>query len=739
MEIIKKIFVTILCLSYAVVFTSGVNSTQPDNKIVRKADNLFIFGDYKNALPIYEKLAAANPENKQFNYRLGVCYYYSGTDVLKCLPYFEKAKKVFKEEDEETIDLYYYLGTTYHMINRFDEAIECYTKIKASILPDKQGLEDIRDMDNQIAACMHGKELIQHPVSVVISNLGPNVNSEYADYAPVITNDQSVLIFTSKRKESTGGRIDEDGNYYEDVFISKRMKAGEWQSSERLDTTGNIKRNFFSFSKSKVLGNSINTREHDASVALSPDGKQLFIYRLDDVWVSDYKDDKWNKPSKLNNFISSKKSHEPSVSMSMDEKTLYFVSERKGGYGGKDIYRSEKQSDGSWGEPQNLGPVINSEYDEDAPYIDSQNNTLYFSSEAHGSIGGFDVFKSTVKDGVWTEPENLGYPVNSGANDIFFAYNSTEKTAYFASLREGGNGNYDIYLADFNPPAERNTIVKTPLAVIQNNKLKTDPTEIEVLSANGQPDTLRADQNNNLMYKPGEKYSMAITSPASGQKHITEFTVPGNARNTHYYQEVSFDEIRDAKGKVTGYKTSLYNAGFDLDSAIKNTEYAKITDKALAYAAYLKAIKNANNPALQVFEYEDKITADGHGVIVKNNGTEMKLNPVLFGYAQDNFTPEFIPELEKAYGYMANDKTLTMKVTGYTDSRGNDKYNQSLSERRASTVKKYFVTKGITASRIKSSGKGESDPVAAETNPDGSDNPEGRKQNRRVELLIEKQ
>lgn len=742
MEVIKKLFIIILCLSNAVVFTSGVNSSQPDNKIIRKADNLFLFGDYKNALPIYEKLAAASPENKQFNYRLGVCYYYSGTDILKCLPYFEKAKQMFTEENEETIDLYYYLGTTYHMINRFDDAIGYYTKIRASILPDKQGLEDIRDMDNQIAACIRGKELIQHPVSVIISDLGVNVNSEYADYAPVITNDQSTLIFTSKRKESTGGRIDEDGNYYEDVFISKRMNAGDWQSSQRLDT-GNIKRSFFSFSKSKILGNSINTREHDASVALSPDGKQLFIYRLDDVWVSDYKDNKWNKPSKLSNFISSKKSHEPSVSMSMDEKTLYFVSERKGGYGGKDIYKSEKQADGTWGEPKNLGPVINSEYDEDAPYIDSQSGTLYFSSEAHGSIGGFDVFKSTLNDSTWSTPENLGYPVNSGANDIFFNYNSKEKTAYFSSIREGGNGNYDIYLADFNPPKEPDLFVKTPFAVLQNNKLKNDPTPVEILNANGKPDTLLLTNNNNItVYKPGETYSIAITSPSSGQKHVTEFTVPKNAATTPYYQQISFDEITDAKGKITGYKTSLYNAHFDLDSAISNTEFAKITDKALAYSAYLKATRNTNNPSLQVFEYDDKITVNSSSIVAKTNTepgiVEIKLNPVLFGFAQDKISPEFIPELEKAYGYMISDKASVLKVTGYADSKGDAYYNMLLSLKRAATVRTYFVDKGIAASRIKSSGKGETDPVAPETNPDGTDNPEGRKLNRRVELSIEK-
>jgi len=735
MDQFRKFAFTCLALLLAVSsFAGDSRSGKPDNRFVRKADNLFIFGDYSNALPIYEKLVESNPENAQFNYRLGVCYYYSGTDVLKCLPYFEKAKDNISADNEEGIDLYYYLGTTYHMINRFDDAIACYTKLKGFILPDKQGQEDIKDLDNQIAACLRGKELMQHPGAVAISDLGTAVNSEYADYAPVLTSDLSMLMFTSKRKESTGGRTDEDGNYYEDVFISRRLEDGDWLASHRLDTAENLKHNFLRFSKSKALGNSINTVEHDASVALSPDGKQLFIYRLDDVWVSDYKNDKWNKPSRLNNFINSKKSHEPSVSLSMDEKTLYFVSEREGGFGGKDIYRSEKQSDGTWGEPQNLGSTINSEYDEDAPYIDSENSTLYFSSEAHGSIGGFDVFKSKLKNGSWSAPENLGYPVNSGANDIFYVYNSKTKTAYFASIREGGLGNYDIYTADYNPKKPERYI-KTRFAVTLNGQLKNSPTLIEVMNADHYRDSLRLTNSNSDggIYKPGETYFITITTPASG-KYTTEFKVPENAKAENYYQEIAFDEIKDKEGKVTGYKTTLYNAFFDVDSAIRNTPYAAMPDKTKAFAAYLGTVKNSGSPSLGVSAYEEKATEN---VAVLNNMPPPTLEPVLFEYGTAELSPQFISQIEKACAYLAANRSARLKITGYTDSKGDENYNQTLSGRRAAEVKNYFIRKGIDPSRITFAGKGESDPAAPNENPDGTDNPEGRKQNRRVEFILE--
>jgi outer membrane protein OmpA-like peptidoglycan-associated protein len=735
MDPLRKITLICLALVNALCsFAGDHRSGKPDNKFVRKADNLFIFCDYKNALPIYEKLAEANPENAQFNFRLGVCYYYSGTDVLKCLPFFEKAKKSFTEDTEEAIDLYYYLGTTYHMINRFDEAIACYTKLKAFILPDKQGQEDIRDLDNQIAACTRGKEMILHPVNAAISDLGTSVNSEYADYAPIITNDQSMLMFTSKRKECTGGRTDEDGNYYEDVFISRKMPDGDWNASARLDTAEPLRHNFLQFSRSKSLGNSINTREHDASVALSPDGRQLYIYRLDDVWVSDYRNDKWNKPSRLNNFISSKKSHEPSVSLTMDEKTLYFVSEREGGYGGKDIYRSEKQSDGTWGEPQNLGPLINSEYDEDAPFIDSENHTLYFSSEAHGSIGGFDVFKSKLENSSWSVPESMGYPVNSGANDIFYVYNSKEKTAYFSSIRENGLGNYDIYMVDYNP-RKPDRFIKTRFAVTLNNQLKNSPTIIEIMNPDHYRDSLRLTNHttDGGIYKPGETYSITITTPLSG-KYTTSFKIPENAKAENYYQEIAFDEIKDKDGKVTGYKTTLYNAFFDLDSAIKNTEFAGMKDKTKAFAAYLQTIKNSDNPALKASVYEEKAAANT--IVAANSTAPAAFGSILFEYGEDHISTQFTAEVEKISAYLAGNRSATLKITGYSDSEGDEKFNRSLSERRALSLKKYFIEKGISASRISTAGKGENNPAAPNTNPDGSDNPEGRKLNRRVEFII---
>jgi outer membrane protein OmpA-like peptidoglycan-associated protein len=729
MDFFKK-----LILIFVFIFPGGVclsfNNDKPDNKIIRKADNLFIFGDFKNALPIYQKLQENSPENSQFNYRLAVCYFYASTDVLKCIPFFEKAKKNFNENDEETIDLYYYLGTAYRMINKFDAAIECFSTLKSRILPDKEGLEDIKELEKQINDCLTGKELIKNKIPVTIINLGPEINSEYPDYSPVISNDESMLLFTSKRKECTGGRIDEDGNFYEDVFISRKEKNETWKNSVRLDTSTLIQKNLFSFvfSKSKSV-KTINTKEHDASVALSPDGKQLYIYRLDDLWVSDFKNQTWEKPTKLNHFINAKKSHEPSLSLSIDEKTLYFVSEREGGYGGKDIYKSEKQNDGSWGEPHNLGPAINSEYDEDAPYIDPQNKILYFSSEAHGSMGGFDIFKSKFENNSWSKPENLGYPVNSGADDIFYVYNSAKNVAYFSSIREDGIGNYDLYIADYNPSKNKKSD-KTIIAVLEGEKLKDSPTFVTVTSGRN-TDSLQL--TNNILeggnYVSGQTYSLSVLAPDKSRQNI-EFTMPLKSKTGNYFQEIAFEEIKNKKNEIIGYKTSVYNAFFDIDSAIQNTAFEKIPNKMEAYSAYIKSLKsNKNGLDAQVYAIEEK-TAEKElkSVVLKS------FAPVLFEFNKSNIEADNIVELSKIYDYLNDDNTSTLIITGYTDSKGDESYNQKLSEARSLRAKKYFIIKGISEKRIVAVGKGENNPVSGNTNSDGSDNPEGRKQNRRIEF-----
>jgi outer membrane protein OmpA-like peptidoglycan-associated protein len=266
--------------------------------------------------------------------------------------------------------------------------------------------------------------------------MGAKMNTIYPDYVPVISADEEILIFTSRQPNSTGGEIEfETGHYYEDIYMAYK-EDGKW-------------------TKPVKMGFGINTEKHDASIGLSPDGQKLFVYRSNeaaqfsgDIYVSNLKGNEWSTPSKMPAPINSE-GWEPSASITPDEKTIYFTSDREGGQGGTDIWMARQLPSGDWARPQNLGDVINTEYDEDGPFIHPDGKTLYFSSRGHNTMGGYDIFKSEydAETETWSKPENLGYPVNTGDEDIYFVLSADGTRAYFSSHREDTYGEKDLYIA----------------------------------------------------------------------------------------------------------------------------------------------------------------------------------------------------------------------------------------------------------------------------------------------------
>ncbi|MBC7451117.1 MAG: PD40 domain-containing protein, partial [Cytophagales bacterium] len=280
------------------------------------------------------------------------------------------------------------------------------------------------------------KALMANPVSVRIDNASEVINSEYDEKSPSITADGRTLIFTSRRPNTTGGKIDPvDGFYYEDLYQSTKVN-GKWTAP--ID-----------------IGNGINTEKHDACVAISPDGMELIIYRNSgndggDLYVSTLNGSIWNIPKKYGKTINTN-DWEPSASITADEKTIFFTSDRIGGRGGMDIYMTKLLPSGEFGPAILLGPKINTPLDEDAPFIHADGKTLYFSSKGHKSMGGYDIFSCTINTDngeVLTEPKNIGYPINTADNDVFFVWSADGKRAYFSSIREGGYGEKDIYMLE---------------------------------------------------------------------------------------------------------------------------------------------------------------------------------------------------------------------------------------------------------------------------------------------------
>lgn len=405
--------------------------------------------DYTTALNLYQKLDSIDPGNPGYIYPLGICYLYQ--EDPRALTYLEAC---LDNEDRYPPNLKLYMGTAYHNAHRLNKAIEYYTKYK-SIYEGRHSKEDrkiVEDMETEIRACLVGLDLMQDSLPISIVNLGPNVNSFYPEYAPLITADERTIIFTSERdSRGTEHFIDVyDRKVDEDIYISHLSDAGEWGAPEPLD--------------------SINSDGQEATVSLTPDGHTMLIYRYTtdllhansgDLYISRLKGEHWTKPEALPSNINGK-SWEPSGSLSPDGRILVFSSDRKGGFGGTDIYSSHYLGNGYWSEPENLGPTINSPEDEDSPYLHPDGRSLYFCSKGHRTMGGFDIFMSTLRaDSSWSAPQNLGYPINTARDDIHFSWTLDGQRIYFSSLREGGMGEKDLYMADMSYRPAKKVVVKS--------------------------------------------------------------------------------------------------------------------------------------------------------------------------------------------------------------------------------------------------------------------------------------
>jgi tetratricopeptide (TPR) repeat protein len=406
-------------------------SSLHDQQLWIKADDTFEYGDYLNALKLYEQLNHIDSTNEEINFKIAVCNFSIRQYRKQSISYFNKINPLHFPETN------YYLGRLSLLNKQYEQAIDYFTNYKAT----KEEREHTpKEIDNLLDKCRTAISFEKNKNdSVRIINLGSTINTNYAEYAPLIAEEDDFLLFTTRRASKVHPRKDPYGEYFEDIYISK--KSGDnWQNPTMLDTA-------------------INTFLHDACTGLSADGKKLLIYRTSpdlesgDIYESNFDNTTFSFPFIITSNVNSKKYTETSACFSPDNNTIFFSSDRPGGFGGKDLYFMKKLDNGKWGTPFNLGPSINTEYNEDAPFVHPLNNILFFSSEGHKNMGGYDIFKSNFDEtGTFTEPENLGCPVNTSDDDIFFVLNATGSTGYFSSEREGGFGSQDIYKAVFLPP-----------------------------------------------------------------------------------------------------------------------------------------------------------------------------------------------------------------------------------------------------------------------------------------------
>ena len=418
---------------------------------------------FNQAAAIWNELVQAQPENANLNYKLGVSYFNSYNQKAKALPYLQKAAErrgvgyggfntsgydpFDPNETNSPVEVDYYLGRAYHLNNELNKADEYYQKFLDEVGSD----HDLR------AAAVRGKEqtgnarvLMANPKNYLISNAGSVVNNDHPDFSPVLSVDGNALFYTSRRirPDSSNAQIIDElaGLPFENIYVTYKDRNGVWQAPELLN---------------------INTPTgHMATINVSADGQTLFIYRDDggdgNIYESRLVGELWSDPVLVGSDVNTK-SWEPHCALTADGNTLYFVSDRKGGQGGRDLDRVVKLPNGEWSKSQNLGNVLNTPYDDDGVFIHPNGRTLYFSSKGHNSMGGFDIFRSDLNDdGTWTKPENIGYPLNTVDDDVFFVTTADGRRGYFSSDQIGGYGEKDIYFVDFpeEMQAEGLTVLK---------------------------------------------------------------------------------------------------------------------------------------------------------------------------------------------------------------------------------------------------------------------------------------
>ncbi len=424
----QKPFLTLYC-----IFTITVALAQPGKRYeIEDADEHFNHHNYMMALPIYKELLKHDKENATIHYKIAECYLNTNINKVEAIKYLE----FYAKDPKADPNVWLKLGKAYRLANKIDLSISAFNKFK-ELEPKKKKIAE-----REIEICQYAKSLMSNPVNVSFTNLGKDINSEYADYYPWINQNESFLAFTTRRKGLTASKLEVDGYYASDIYTSK-VEDGKWVKAENV-------------------GTKINSSLDEQVVGLKADGSEMLIYidhidKYGDIYSSVKKSGAFSKYVILPEHINEKLEH--SASISPDGNTLFFVrgEDRKSQ---TDIFICRKLPNGNWSEPFRMGNEINTPYNEDFPYLSTDGKTLYFSSEGHNSMGGFDLFKSVwnQEDNTWSKAENLGYPVNTTDDDRSISFTADNRVGYISALRPGGQGDLDIYRIKFNDVDQKLTL-----------------------------------------------------------------------------------------------------------------------------------------------------------------------------------------------------------------------------------------------------------------------------------------
>ena len=625
---------------------------------------------YAVALGHYLTAYKFNPDNAELDLRIGDCYLHSPSKAL-ALPYLQKALALAPEADARG---HYLLARALHLNAKWAEARREYglaRPLAAGRKGDDAPLYTADDLARRVRECQNGEKLMQRPVRVFIDNAGPEVNSAQADYGPVVTADEATLFITSTRPAGANAKTDPNGGgYFEDIY------QATWAGKKWGQATN--------------LGVPINSDDHDATVGLAPDGQRLLVYVDEnggDLNEANLRGRAWGKPQRLGSRINSKY-HESSATYSPDGRFLYFVSDKpEGGQGGRDIYKVEMEGRGP---AANLGPTINTPYGEEGVFMLPDGQTMYFSSEGHDSMWGYDIFRTTLADGKWSTPENLGWPINTPDDDVFFVTSASGRHGYYSSERSGGQGSKDIYRVTFlgpeKPPllSEEDQLLASRLAPVRQTLLAPP-----VAVSTARVTILKGTVTDDKTQQPLEA-SIDLIDNGTGQR-IASFV--SNAASGKYLVSLPSGTNYGIVVRQEGYL--FHSENFDLP----------------ATAAFAEVVKDVPLKKLEV----------GATIVLRN---------IFFDTGKATLRPESRAELERLQKLLTETPALHLEMAGHTDNVGKPAMNLDLSQRRAQAVVAYLTQHGTAAARLSAAGYGDTRPVAPNTSA------ARRQQNRRTEFKV---
>lgn len=548
-----SLLIWLLCIQ-ALVFGQA-------KKALSEAERFYGIKGYEQALPLFIQAIQAGENDPMVYYKTGVCYQKSGdtNEQIKAIPYWESA--LAKGTDHPTT-LLYDLGGLYLKDENLPKAIASFNQFREQNKTDKAA---VARADHALDICNTAIALMSVPRSIKVHNFGSIINTNLIEYNPVVSADESVMAYTALRPNQ--GKTRSGDKFIEEIYISYNQN-GSW-------------------SEPKVVP--VASEYNVGTAGISPDGQKMIIFMgavtdPGSLFQINKTGDSWSKPVILSPVINHPKFLESTASITPDGKTIYFASDRAGGQGGMDIWKTQQQANGAWGSPVNLGPEVNSKANEDAPFIHPDQKTLFFTSDGHNTMGGRDIFVTRLLGTRWKTPENMGYPVNTTANDNYFTLIADGTRAYFSSDRKGGLGSQDIYYLDM--PEESANI---PLTMIKGKILNAEtgkpmPTKIYLIDnqTNKKLDFVYdpdpATGNYLVILPPAKNYDMVIESEG-----FLPYTLNINIPNQDYfyelYQMINLKTIKQfdiVVGQEVQVKNAFYDTDQDMKADLRKTHEAKL-------------------------------------------------------------------------------------------------------------------------------------------------------------------